>query len=121
MMIPPLATAAATSAISSGVAWTLCWPMADLARPGRSWAKAPTAGKNDWAAPGRSMGGVWSKPKLLASAVRSAAPRSRPMAPKPVLHDTRNRSGSAPPHTSPPKLFSTWPSVLGRARPGRVG
>src|SRR5579884_1711795 len=45
MITPPLAIPAAARAMPRGTAWTFSWPMADLARPGRSFTKLLAGGK----------------------------------------------------------------------------
>src|SRR5579859_7321360 len=121
MITPLLAKADATSAISSGVEDTSCWPIADLARPGWSCWKDAASGKKALAEAGRSSGGTLLKPKALASAARLAPPRSRPIWAKPVLHDALKRSASTPPQRSPAKLLNTCPLVWGSGRAERTG
>ena len=106
MITPLFAIPAATSAISSGVAATSRWPIADCATPGRSWAKAAAGGNTDRAPKGRSIGGTSPNPKASAAAASLSAPRSRPILANVVLHDTLSAARSGPPQASLPKLWS---------------
>src|SRR5689334_17690112 len=121
MMTPLLAMPAATRAIWRGVAATSCWPMADLASPGWSWAKELAGGKEEAAANGRSMGGTLVKPNDWAPADSLSPPRSRPSWAKAVLHETWRATGRGPPQDSPPKFRRVWPPALGRGSSVRLG
>ena len=104
MTLPSLATAAATSAICSGVAWTSFWPIDAWARNGGS-SVTTSVGQRDCTAPGRSMGTSWLKPKASAVAVMPGAwACSTPIWAKAVLHDSWRITNSVPPQEAPPKL-----------------
>ncbi len=108
MITPPSAMAEATSAICNGVARVPAWPME--AWPSRGSAPAKVVGNCEAAAPGRSMGGLASKPKAWAPAVILAPPMvSIPIWAKAELHDTSRMGTSVPPQASPPKLWMAWP------------
>ena len=62
---PPLATADATSAISSGVACVLPCPKPPMARSGMLPTKSATVPKTERAGRGRSNGGAWLNPHAL--------------------------------------------------------
>ena len=99
MIVPPLATPAATRAICSGVACTSFWPI-------EAWASfgglLPTSvGNTDFAGSGRSIGAAALKPHDPAPATMSSGPMvSVPIWANAELHETRRISRSGPPQSS---------------------
>ena len=101
MISPPLATADATSAISSGVACVLPWPKPPMASSGMLFTKSATVPKTDRAGRGRSNGGAWLKPMRSDVATMSGAPTVTAISAKAVLQLRRNTSTKVPPQVVP--------------------
>ena len=113
MMVPPLATPAATSAICSGVACTSFCPMDAWASLG---GLLPTSvGKTDLAGSGRSMGAAALNPHVPAPESMSVGPMvSVPISANAELQDSARIFGRAPPQRSPPKLLMALVVWAGR-------
>ena len=104
---PPWAIAEATSAISSGVASTLPWPIA-VEPTARSSPISAAAGIVERAAPGSP--GSSLKPNFSAAATSRSAPSSAPSGAKTELQDSAKEARSEPPQASPLAFSSSTPS-----------